>query len=388
MTHEPASRRSGRHRSRGRVSVPARVAPGSTGPRLPGLDVARGVALVLMVLGLTAPPGEATTAVRHLAAPLVVLCLGAAAGLTLERHGMRAARFAADTAVRGVLLLVLGVLLGALTDRLEDLLPVLGLLVLVLAPLTVLLRHLQVLTVGLATAAAVLAPLAVDRAREHLLAHPGTGRVARDLLGWLAAGEPHRVVSLLPAALAGLVLALLVPHLGAWRRALAVSAILVATSAADLVLAGGATEGGQADTSAELAAGAFLAAGVVAAACALTGLLEGRRAGPALLSPLLAGGRLPLTGYTLLALTLAVDGAARGDGATRGWGLAAVALVVVLGGCWLLDHAWGTGPLEVVLRLARLPAGRRPPSPRRAALSGERPRPEPPAHRRSTPPAA
>ena len=76
-------------------------------------------------------------------------------------------------------------------------LPYLGILIIVLAPLALLLHRVPVVTLGIAAGLAVLGPLVMERAREWTLGHPDAPAMVLDLVDWLAAGSSYRVVSLL-----------------------------------------------------------------------------------------------------------------------------------------------------------------------------------------------
>ncbi len=391
MSTGEQTRRSGRHASHGRVSVPRAVAPGATGPRLGGLDLARGLAVLSMLVAHLSPVAGPFVVTDHLTAPLFAVVIGAAMGLALARGGTDPARFVVDNLLRGVLLVALGVVLQATYGQVDVVLPYLGLLVAVLAPLALWLHRLPLLTAGLAVAGAVLGPLVTERAREHLGSGASTaGTITRDLLLWLAAGPSYRLVSLLPMALGGLALALLLPHLDRWRPAAGVAGVLLATSVAVHVLGAATADGAAAysGTTAEVVAGTFLAAGAVAAAFALADAVPRARGGPAVLAPLLSVGRLALTAYTVQVLVLALLSVVRGGAPDDSWLVLLVTAAVVVVCCWLLDRTWGTGPLELLLRLARVPAGWRPGTALRDGVSAARSRREPPAPPRSTPPEA
>ena len=98
--------------------------------------------------------------------------------------------------------------MDAARDQIIIVLPYLGVLVIVLAPLALLLRRMPVLTVGLAAGLAVVAPVIVDRAglvaNENVATWPGW---LSDLMGWVATGGAYRLATLLPMALGGLALA-------------------------------------------------------------------------------------------------------------------------------------------------------------------------------------
>ncbi len=391
MSSREQARRSGRHASHGRVSVPPQIAPGASTPRLTGLDLARGLAVLSMLVAHLSPAGGVFALSEYLTAPLFAVVIGAAMGLSLAVPGVDPLRFVADNALRGVLLVALGVLLQATYSQIDVVLPYLGVLVLVLAPLALALRRLPVLAVGVAAGAAVLGPLVTERARDHLAVHATTtGPGTRDLLLWLAAGPNYRLVSFLPMALGGLVLALLLPRLTHWRAATPVAAVLLATSGAVHALGATTPAGAHAysGTTAEVVAATFLAAGTVVAALALTDAATRARGAAAALSPVLAVGRLALTGYTVQVLVLALVAAVRGGARDDTWPVLLLTTAVVVATCWLLDRTWGTGPLELLVRAARLPPGLQPGSALREAVSAARNRRDPPAPRGSTPPGA
>ncbi|MBD3782629.1 MAG: DUF418 domain-containing protein [Micrococcales bacterium] len=389
MSAGVVARRSGRHRTRGRVRVPERVAPGATGPRLAGLDLARGLAVLSMLVAHLAPVGGVLDVSEYLTAPLFALVIGAGTGLALARPGVEAGRFLLDSLLRGLLLVALGVLLQATYDQVDVVLPYLGVLVVVLGPLALALRRLPLLVVGVAAGLAVVGPLVTERARDAL--GPGSGTVVRDLVLWLAAGPSYRLVSFLPMALGGLVLALVLPHLAGWRTAAPVFAVLLAAATVVHALGVASPDGAAAysGTTAEVVAATFLAAAVVVASCAVVDLLAGRPRPDAVLAPVLAVGRLALTAYTVQVLLLALVAVFRPGERDDSWLVLALTAVVVVGACWLLDRTWGTGPLELLVRLARVPEGWRSGAGLRDAvgsLSAARRRRGPPPPPRSTPP--
>ena len=381
----------GRHRPAGarrRLHVPSALRPGSTGRRLESVDVARGLAVVAAVVALTAPTGGLHDLAAHLAAPLFALLVGVSTGLALDQPHVDRRRVLVDHALRGVVLVGLGVVLQAVSDRVDVPLPAFGLLVLVLAPLALLVRPAPVFALGLVVAGAVLGPLAVERARDHLSAPSSSGGLADVLLGWVAGDPTTRLVSLLPVGLAGVLLVLLLRRLTSPLLATGVAAVLLA-AAAVVHGVGRTTADGAAPssgTTAQVVAGLLLASGVVALAVAAVLLRDDapsfRRPLGAVLGPLAAAGRLPLTAAALVVLVLAVLPAGA-DGAPEAswWALVATA-VVVLAACWALDRFLGGGPLEVLVRAARLPERGR----HGGAVSGRRTPPAPAAPHRSTRP--
>ncbi|KRE62142.1 DUF418 domain-containing protein [Nostocoides sp. Soil756] len=351
----------GRHRAAGpRGRAPVATRPGATGPRLDGLDAARGLAVLVMLVAYLSPVGGALDVAQYLAAPLFVVVLGVGVVLRMTRARPDRPRFVADEVVRGILLVLLGVVLQAAYGQVDVVLPYLGVLVVVLAPLALVLRPVPVLTLGLVVGGAVLGPLVTERVRDHVLADPSAAAgVTGHLLRWLATGSDHRLVSFLPMALAGLVLALLLPHLTRLVPTVGIAAVLLGAGGVVKVIGDGTADGAgpSSGTTAEVVAVTFLAAGAVVASFALVLLVRGRATvlEPAL-HVLLAVGRLTLTAYTLLILVLALLSLARDGAPDDTWPVLLVTTVVVVGACWGLDRRFGTGPLEVLVRVVRLPS--------------------------------
>lgn len=376
----------GRHRAAGHHPAPATTRPGATGARLDGLDAARGLAVLSMLVAHLSPAGGVLDLSEYLTAPLFAVVIGAAMGLALGRPRPARGRFVVDNLARGLLLVLLGLALQPLYGQIDVVLPYLGVLVLVLAPLAVLLRPLPVLTLGLVVAGAVLGPLATERARDAVASGSASSGPVGHLLAWTTTGTHYRLVSFLPMALAGVVLALLLPRLTSLALTTGVAAVLLAASAVVHVLGAGTADGAAAysGTTAEVVAATFLASGAVVAAAAVVLARDGAPAVGRVLRPVLAPvlsvGRLALTAYTLQILVLALVALVRDGASDDTWAVLAVTAVVVVGGCWLLDRLLGTGPLEVLVRAARLPARGR----HGGAVSGRRPPPAPGSPTRST----
>ena len=175
--------------------------------RLDGLDAARGLAVVSMLVAHLCPVGGIFNVSEYLTAPLFAVIIGISMGVQLTERRPPAGTFLLDNLQRGLVLVVLGVLLQALYDQIDVVLPYLGVLVIVLAPLALLLHRLP------------------GAHRGHRR-RPGRGRAARRGAGargdappwpragrwtstscWLATGEHYRLMSFLPMALGGLALA-------------------------------------------------------------------------------------------------------------------------------------------------------------------------------------
>ena len=155
-----------------------------TTERLDGLDAARGLAVLSMLVAHLCPADGVFRISEYLTAPLFAVIIGISMGIRLAERRPPVGTFLLDNVQRGLVLVVLGVLLQAIYDQIDVVLPYLGVLVIVLAPLALLLHRLPVLTLGIAGALAVVGPLVVERAREALPTLVGSWPDwALDLLG-------------------------------------------------------------------------------------------------------------------------------------------------------------------------------------------------------------
>ena len=326
--------------------------------RLDGLDAARGLAVVSMLVAHLSPVGGILDVSEYLTAPLFAVIIGISMGVRLTGRRPAPTWFLLDNAQRGLVLVVLGVLLQAIYAQIDVVLPYLGVLIIVLAPLALLLHRVPVLTVGLAGALAVVGPIVVERVREALPSMletwPGW---ALDLVTWLATGEHYRLVSFLPMALAGLALGTVLQRAVARPDGYVVAGVLLLLGLAAYALGRGTTDGSAAysGTTAEVVGATFAASATVVGCFLVVGLLPGPGA-RRVLQPLLATGRLALTAYTVQILWLALLAALRDDAPQdNAWWVLGSTLVVVVGLCWGFDRRWGTGPLEWVLHRLRPP---------------------------------
>lgn len=328
--------------------------------RLDGLDAARGLAVVSMLVAHLSPVGGSTNLTDYLTAPLFAVIIGVSMGIQLDERRPPAGTFVRDNLQRGLVLVLLGVLLQGLYAQIDVVLPYLGLLVIVLAPLALLLHRMPVLTLGLAGAGAAVGPLLVDRARIAATENAATWpQWWSDVVQWLAAGPSYRVVSFLPMALGGLALSSVLRRAGRSPEGYAVAGVLFATSLGAYLLGAATVDGSAAysGATAEVVGGTLLAAGSVIASFLLVELARGVGAGR-VLDPLLSTGRLALTAYTVQILWLALLAALRDDAPDDAWWILASTTVIVVGGCWLLERVTGTGPLEWLVHWLRPRPGR------------------------------
>ena len=311
-----------------------------------------------MLVAHLCPAGGIFNVSEYLTAPLFAVIIGISMGLKLDERRPPAGTFLLDNLQRGLVLVVLGVLLQSLYSQIDVVLPYLGVLVVVLAPLALLLHRVPVLTLGIAGALAVVGPLVVERAREASTTVAGGG--TPDLLGWVATGHSYRLVSFLPMALGGLALASVLRRAARPPEGYLVAGVLFVLSVAAYGLGRGTPDGSAAysGTTAEVVGATFLAAATVVASCVVVDLLRRVGAG-AVLGPWLSTGRLALTAYTLQILYLTVIQIAVGPRRDDSWLILGSTTLVVVGGCWLLERRFGTGPLEWVIHQLR-PAPRHP----------------------------
>lgn len=326
-----------------------------TTSRLDGLDAARGVACVSMLVAHLCPIGGPFLVSEYLTAPLFAVIIGLSMGVVLGGRRPQAADFLRDNLQRGLVLVVLGILLQPLYDQIVVVLAYLGLLVIVLAPLALLLHRRPALTLGLATACAVVGPFLVRPARVAW-AQSGTSWPGWwvEVVQWTVAGGTYRVVSFLPMALGGLALATVVRRASRPPMGYAVVGLLLAASLASYLL-GRTTAGGSAaysGTTAEVVGATFLAAGAIVASFLVVDLTRRFGAGR-ILDPVLSTGRLALTAYSLQILFLAGVATFRGPVRDDSWLVLISTTAVVVGGCWLLERWLGTGPLEWLVRRLR-----------------------------------
>jgi len=180
-----------------------------------GLDAARGVAVVAMVIAHGIPfislrVSESSAfvlqQVNDLASPLFVLVMGVAAGLVFGRGA--ASRGIARAAVKGALLILLGVGLEQLDHWVAVILHILGLLLIVGTPLLVLGSRWLLGIAAVLFAGGPWVIEAVTRAAGGVAGGAATtaGWAANPLVQWLVTNTHYRVLTLLPLFLVGAVL--------------------------------------------------------------------------------------------------------------------------------------------------------------------------------------
>jgi hypothetical protein len=325
-------------------------APGPTPTRVLGLDAARGLAVVAMVIAhalpfVSARLSEASTfvllQVNDLASPLFALVMGAAAGLVFP--GPSATRGIARAVVRGLALILLGVGLEQLDHWVAVILHILGLLLIVGTPLLVLAPR---WLVALAAALFVVGPPvieAVTRAAGGVAGRqpPTAGWATNPLAQWLLFNTHYRVLSLLPIFLVGAVLARRGLHdeQTSWWCLLGGLAMVWGSLALDLLGRPVVFSGDHPDQLQETGL-ALAAYGLVMA----TDIARTRRASAgAVLAPLAVVGRVALSLYVIHVALLVPVIPAFPDG---GWLPFVLFVAVSVVGAWAWGRFVGRGPVE------------------------------------------
>lgn len=319
-------------------------------PRVLGLDAARGLAVVAMVIAHAVPfiserVSDSGTfvllEVNDLASPLFALVMGAAAGLVSP--GPSALRGTARAVVRGLALIVLGVGLEQLDHWVAVILHILGLLLIVGTPMLVLgTRWLLALAAALFVAGPPVIQ-AVTRAAGGVAGGqaPTASWATNPLVEWLVLNTHYRVLTLLPIFLVGAVLARrgLRDERASWWCLMGGLAMVWASLALDLlgrpvVFSGDYPDQVQ-ETGLALAAYGLVMATDIA--------WERRSSAGAVLEPLAAVGRVALSLYVVHVALLVPVIPAFPDG---GWLPFVLFVVVSVVGAWAWGRFVGRGPVE------------------------------------------
>ena len=317
-------------------------------PRLVGVDAARGLAIIGMLYAHVADDGSAESLADGRSSVLFATLAGVSLGLITggERCVVGPARRGAlrSVALRGVLLVVLGLLLHALGTPVAVILDSYGALFLVLLP--VLVAPVPVVAaVGLV--AALAGPLVVAAVGEDLRTPFSPDRLPHLLGEWFVTGYYPQVVWAAYVC-AGLFAA----RLGLGRRRIQLT-LLIGGATSSLLGYGGARVAGldataHSNTTAEVLGAGGLALALIGGLLLLCASPAARR----VLSPIAAAGSMPLTIYTgqLLVLALWLTTPAAGSPPwISSWPLLAG---LVLGSV-LFAVAWrrtsGRGPMEELM---------------------------------------
>jgi hypothetical protein len=281
-------------------------------------------------------------------ATLAGCSIGLITGGEHPRQGGERRSGLASIALRGLVLIALGLVLWSLGTPVAVVLDTYGVLFLVLLP--VVFAPLRVVA-GVGLVAALVGPLVVAAVGEDLQTPFSADRVPHLLGEWFVTGYYPGVVFA-----AYLCAGLVVARAGLARRRTLVA--MVGSGAVTSLLGyGGAALAGlnasaHADTTAEVLGSGGLAIAVIGALELLCSSPATARVARAALAPLIAAGRMPLTIYTgqLLVLAVWLQTPAAGDPPwIESWALLAGLLAASLLFAWLWQRFIGRGPLETVM---------------------------------------
>lgn len=328
--------------------------------RDPAVDLVRGVAVICMIIAhvrvwapITSVPAKAAVlVVNNVASPLFALVMGVSVGIVLTRSArpVTGTSFIVRNLVRGLLLIAIGVGLEQLHTFVAIVLMSLGATLVVAAPFALL--PVRVLA-GVALLTFAVGPVVNAAARAALDLTRVYSRAWLDqVLQWLVLSTHYRVVSLLPFALIGIVLAR-----RGLTRAVALWTVLVGLAAG--VGVGLLRLGGVGIGVSEVASGDLPDAllDVALAGCALEVVVLVARstwAEPvvAALAPVRAVGAVALTAYVLHVGLISVVMRALGPVAYEHWPVltSGILLATVLT-CWFWWVLVGRGPVERLMAL-------------------------------------
>lgn len=334
-----------------RVPETAGAAPTARDRNL-GLDAARGLAVVAMVVAHALPfisdrIGPTATfllaQVNDLASPLFALVMGVAAGLVFPRSSV--GRAVARAVVRGAALIALGVALEQFSHWVAVILHILGLLLIVGTPLLVLGSR---WLVALAAVLVAVGPWVIETVSTRAGGTAGFGAESgwgsNPLVQWLVLNSHYRVLNLLPLFLLGAVLARrgLDDERTAWWTLMGGLALLWTSFALDLlghpvVFSGDHTDQFQENGLALTAYGLIM---VTAAAG------DVRTGAAAVLGPLARVGQVALSLYVFHVLLLVPFVPQFPE---RGWVPFVVFVVVSIAVAWAWARFVGRGPVEWVI---------------------------------------
>ena len=194
-----------------------------------------------MLVAHLSPAGGVFTISEYLTAPLFAVVIGVAMGIHLADRQPAVGQFLLENLQRGVLLILVGVLLQEMYFRIIVVLPYLGLLIIVLAPLAVLLHRAQADPRPRRGGRGARADRSSSRGRAWDVGDWPAG--IREPVTWLAVGDAYRLLSFLPMALGGLALATVLRRVTEVPEAYAAAGVLLSSSVVAYLLGRGSAEG-------------------------------------------------------------------------------------------------------------------------------------------------
>lgn len=308
------------------------------------LDLARGLAIISMLVAHTAPVGGIFNVTEYLTAPLFAAMIAASLHYAFEMWRGGTGRFVAAMSLRGAVLFLGGVALQPLYLQIVVVLQWLGALTVVAAIVVALRLPSWILGVAGALIVAVSPPLMMA-ARSWRLSDPS--HVAGPLVDFLIAAPYYRLIPMIAAALLGVLLA-------RWL-ARPVRRRILATVAAGAVAAVAVAVGKVTPLGADPYSGTWpdlvaCLALVVAASAASSWVATTSSTG--WLAPLVATGQLAMTAYVLQSVLLRIltETVLQGQRDDHWWVLGFL-IVTIVALCWAWQRFLGQGPFERVLRL-------------------------------------
>ncbi|MCU1438518.1 MAG: hypothetical protein JWP66_1605 [Naasia sp.] len=318
--------------------------------RIAGVDVARGVALIGMFVAHLLPGDEETLADGRssvLFATLAGVSLGLMTGGARPTGAGERGRAAASIALRGLILIVLGLLLWTLDSGIAIILDYYGVFFLVLLPV-------------LFAPRAVLLPLALAVATVGaavLATAPDDPRILTGGNVWLYFPAEWFVAGYYPGLLwlAYPLVGLAVARADLRKRRTQLIAVGIGAVASLLGYGGALLLGADAEAHSDTVWEAFGAGGLAVAMLGLLLLATSVRAVGYALFPLAAAGAMPLSLYTGQILAIAALEAAAGPGGVADEHASSLLVALIVGGV-VLATAWrlllGKGPLERLMAVA------------------------------------
>lgn len=330
--------------------------------RITGLDLARGFALLAVFVAHTAPIGPNSPVPLNwlefaddIAAPLFTTLVGVSAGLAVRNAAVAGpvprGRLVVAFAVRGVLLIVLGLLAGLAGATVIPILHYLGAVTLLLLPVLFLRPR---WLVALSAAMVIVSSLALEPASklhkwlmiESIVEQSLWAELGKHLVGFFFADYGYRVSSLLVWALAGLAISRLVFAERQRIRGLAVAGLALLVAATALSTVTGGTLSSYSGTAPELLKSLGLACTIIALSCWLASTPFVK-----VLGPVITLGSMTLTFY--LAHIAALGLWTRLTGMTDDkWSILFALCAGSLITAALIRRRWRRGPLEWLMAQA------------------------------------
>lgn len=321
--------------------------------RLTWLDLARGFAVISMVVAHTSPWGGILNVSEYVTAPWFAMLIGISLVLAWRKADGWVV-FVLGNVARGVLLIILGAWLQQQYAQIDIVLQTLGLLIIVLAPIVALIGNRPAVWAGLGLAMALVSPLVMDATRDWL-ARSQANVWLLEFLDLSVAGAHYRVSSFLAICgigLAAVPLLLRQSAIAGLRGALTTGGLLIAAVAFYAIgRLGPWGADAYSGTTFEILGAALLSLSATWA-CAWLVVALGEQRVRAWLGAVVDTGRMALTAYTVQVLALAVITRwILGGGSDDHWAVLVGVIVLCVGVSWAWLKVFDIGPLEWVLRL-------------------------------------